>query len=72
MRNYLSVLALVNCLRASNLINMTLDDVDKAQKGTTMQDAYVIKSKKYKVSIIYSGKMLLATNEIFEQLQLYI
>ena len=73
MRNYLmSVLALVNCLRASNLINMTLDDVDKAQKDTTIQDAYVIKSKKYKVSIIYGAKMILATNEIFEQLQLYI
>ena len=72
-RNYLmSVLALVNCPRASNLINITLDDVEKAKKDTTIYDEYVIKNKKYKVSIIYGAKNFLATNEIYEHRQLYI
>ena len=64
LRNYLmSVLTIVHCLRASNLMNITLEDVEKAQKNSTVTDAYVIKNKKYKVSI---------TKDIYEQLKLYI
>ena len=64
LRNYLmSVLTIVHCLRASNLMNITLEDVEKAQKNSTVTDAYVIKNKKYKVSI---------TKDVYEQLKLYI
>ena len=73
LRNYLmSVLTIVNCLRASNLMNITLEDVEKVQKDSAITDAYVIKNKKYKVSIIYVAKMILLTKDINEQLELYI
>ena len=46
LRNYLmAVLALVNCLRASNLMYITLYDVDNATKDKTLGEAYLIKNK---------------------------
>ena len=73
LRNYfMAVLALVNCLRASNLMYITLYDVDNATKDKTLGEACLIKNKKYKVSIIYGAKILLHSKDIYHQLQLYI
>lgn len=68
----MTVLALVNCLRASNLINIMWHDVDNAQKGKTLGEAYIIKSKKYKVLIIHGAKIILSSKDLCKQLQLYI
>ena len=68
----MTVLALVNCLRASNFINIMWHDVDNAQKGKTLGEACIIKSKKYKVLIIYGAKIILSSKDIYKQLQLYI
>ena len=65
LRNYLmAVLALVNCLRASNLMYITLQYVDNATKDKTLGEAYLIKNKKYKVSTIYRAKVLLLSKDI--------
>ena len=73
LRNYLMVvLALVNCLRASNLINITLYDVENAVKDKTVSEAYLIRNKKYKVSIIYGAKLLMLSKDTYKQLQSYI
>ena len=51
---------------------ITLCDVDNATKDKTLGEAYLIKNKKYKVSIIYGAKVLLLSKDIYHQLQLYI
>ena len=53
-------------------MSVTLYDVDNATKDKTLREAYLIKNKKYKVSIIYGAKILLLSKDIYDQLQLYI
>ena len=54
-------LAYNNALRASNLMYLTVKDIKKETKCDDIELAYVIKSKKYKVSFIYGDKIVLVT-----------
>ena len=72
-RNYLSiVLTTVNALRASNLINMTLADLDAHQTHENFTFAKCIKSKKYKTSLLYGTKIILVANHVFDQLEVFV
>ena len=50
----------------------TIGEYLKCTKDSTIPDAYIIKNKKCKLSIIYGAKILLLTKDIYEQLKLYI
>ena len=61
-----------NCLRASNLMNITLEDVNKITKHEEIEDAWVLTNEEYKVSMIYSAKVILLYGILHEQLNLFI
>ena len=49
IRDYLMVsLTYFNCLRASNLMNISLDDVEKISKHDEIDDAWVLTNLEYK------------------------
>ena len=51
-RDYIMLtLCYINALRASNLINMTLQEVLLAKRDKIIKDAFVFMNQKYKVSI---------------------
>ena len=49
------ILTFINSLRASNIINITLKEVQAAKKHDEF-DAFVFKNNKYKTSLIYGEK----------------
>ena len=65
------VLTFINALRASNLINMTLNEAQAAQQYDEL-DANVFKNAKYKASLIYGSKIILVPTLTYNHLQLYI
>ena len=71
-RNYLMfMLCVTNALRASNLINMTISDMTNAVYDKEF-DATVIKSLKYKTSMLYGQKSIVCSEEIYGQLQKFV
>ena len=71
--DYLMVsLTYFSCLRASNLISMSLQDVSKITKHEEIDGAYVLVNKDYKVSMLYGAKIILLDSILYEQLKLYI
>jgi len=71
-RNYLMfMLCITNALRASNLINMTVEDITKAVYDKEF-DALVIKSTRYKTSILYGRKSIVCSEELYGQLQKFV
>ena len=64
-------LTYINALRASNLINITLKEI-QAAKQHDEQDALVFKNNKYKTSLIYGAKVILAPTLTNHHIQLYI
>lgn len=55
-----------NCLRASNLINILLEDVAKIKKHEEMVDTWILTNEEYKISMIYGEKVILL-DEILDE-----
>ena len=73
IREYLMLtLAYINCLRCSNLMNITLKDFNKAKRDKDIKDSYTFTNKKHRVSIIYGSKLVLAPTTLYNQLKLYV
>ena len=73
IRDYLMVsLTYFNCLRASNLMNISLEDVQKIEKHDEIDDAGVLTNLEYKTSMIYGAKISLLDAVLLEQAQLFI
>ena len=71
-RDLMLTLAYKNCLRCSNLMNITLKDFNMAKKDKDIKDSYTFTNKKYKVSIIYGSKLVLVPIALYNQLKLYV
>ena len=73
IRNYLVVnICIVNCLRASNLINMTIHDFRQAKRDNKIQGAYRSYNNKYKTSLLYGEKVILVSDSLYNQMKMYI
>lgn len=73
IRNYLMLnICIVNCLRASNLINMTIHDFQQAKKDNEIQGAYRFYINKYKTSLVYGEKVILVSDTLYDQMNSYI
>ena len=73
IRNYLMLnICIVNCLRASNLINMTIHDFQQAKKDNEIQGAYRFYNNKYKTSLVYGEKVILVSDTLHDQMNSYI
>ena len=73
MRNYLIVtICIVNCLRASNLMYMTIFDFQQAKIDAEIKGAYRFYNHKYKVSLVYGGKVILVSESLYDQIKTYI
>ena len=64
-------LTFINALRASNLMNITLKEVQAAKKHGEL-DALVFKNNKYKTSLIYGAKIVLVPTLTYHHIQLYV
>ena len=65
MRNYLLViLTITNAARASNLINITAEEVTSATKHKEIS-GWVFKSTCYKTSIIYGTKCMVVPDDLY-------
>ena len=65
------MLTFINALRASNLINITLREVQSATQHQEL-DALVFKNNKYKTSLIYGAKIILVPTLTYKHIQLYV
>ena len=73
IRDYIIfILGYINTLRASNVINITLQEVLSAKRDKVIKEAFVFKNNKYKVSIIYGAKLILVSETVFHHIKLYI
>ena len=73
VRDHLMVsLTYFNCLRASNLMNIRLIDVEKITKHKEIDGAYVLTNDEYKVSMIYGSKIILLDEILYQQIQIFI
>lgn len=72
-RNHLMLMAcLGNALRCSNVINITLRDVETATVEPEFNNARCVRSDKYKTSLLYGEKIILFPNTIFLQILFYV
>ena len=73
VRDHLMVsLTYFNCLRASNLMNIRLIDVEKITKHKEIDGAYVLTNDEYKMSMIYGAKIILLDEILYQQIQIFI
>ena len=73
MRNYLMVtICIVNCLRASNLMNMTIYDFQQAKSDAEIKGAYRFYNNKYKTSLVYGEKVILVSESLYDQIKTFI
>ena len=71
-RNYLmAMICITNATRASNLINLTLQDLKEAKHDAEF-DALCILSKKYKTSLLYGRKAIVLPEELYGQLSNFV
>ena len=71
-RNHLMVMiSFGNACRASNLINMTVQDVEKAHKEKAY-DAWSFSSNNYKTSLLYGEKKILLGEDIYQQVVRFV
>jgi len=72
IRNFLMLLvSFGNAARASNIINITLEDFDNAQEEPEYH-AMSIRSVNYKTSLLYGEKMLLFGKDLFFHIETYV
>lgn len=70
-RDYIMLtLYYINALQASNLINITLQEVLSATRDKIIKDAFVFENQKYNVSIIYGSKLILAPENLYHHIKL--
>ena len=73
MKNYLMVtICMVNCLRASNLMHMTIYDFQQANIDAETWEAYHFHNNKYKTSIVYGDKVILFRESLNDQIKTFI
>lgn len=73
VRDHLMVsLTYFNCLRALNVINISLEDVHKIKKHDEIEDTWVLTNEEYKVSMIYGAKIILLDEILQKQLLLFV
>ena len=71
-RNHLMiVICFGNATRASNLINITLDDVKNIERDLEY-DAYSLSSSFYKTSSLYGEKKILLGEDLYKQVIAYM
>ena len=63
-------LCVTNCLRSSNLMNVTIHDFEQAKKQE-IENAYTFTSTKYKTSLVYGAKIILVSRAVYMQLKIY-
>ena len=61
-----------NYLRTSNLMNISLQDVNMITKHEEIHDAYAIVNDEYKKSMFYGAKIILLDKISYEQLKMYV
>ena len=72
-RDYLMIMiCLLNATRASNLINITLKDIDDIFKDPEFEDAFCISSTRYKTSMLYGTKIMVVDEQLKNDLLQYI
>ena len=64
-------LCVTNCLRSSNLMNVTIHDFEQAKKHEEIENAYTFTSTKYKTSLVYGAKIILVSRAVYMQLKIY-
>ena len=73
VRDYLMVsLTYFNCLRASDLESITLEDVGKIKSNDKIDRTHVLKNKKYKTSMLYGAKIILLSQTHLQKIKFYI
>ena len=73
IRNYLMLLmCYTNCLRASNVVSITVHDVLEAKKHEEIEHAFFFSNNKYKTSLIYGEKITVVSEDFYEQLKTFI
>ena len=65
-------IAFQNACRSSNMLNMTLADVENALPDEKFLGAMVLRNKKYKTSMLYGDKIIVIPKDIFDLLKKYI
>lgn len=68
---FMVMLTLINAARTSNIINTSIEDLEKAEK-TTEIPGYSFKSKKYKTSLIYGVKYMWLPADLYDILMAFI
>ena len=72
-RNYIMVtLTVINALRSSNLLNITLHDIKNAATHEIYKNAKFIESEYYKTSLIYGTKLILISLHLYDQINTFI
>ena len=61
----------INALRVSNIINVTLKEVEAAKKHDEF-DAFAFKKNKYKTSLIFGEKIVLIPTLTYHHIKLYL
>ena len=73
MRKYLMVtICIVNCLRTSNLMNMTIFDFQQAKSDAEINGAYRFYNNKYKTLFVYGEKVILVSDSLYDQIKTFI
>ena len=73
VRDYLMIMiCLMNATRASNLINMTVGDVEKAYQDESYPNAFCILSTRYKTSMLYGAKIIVVDQPLKTELEIFI
>ena len=59
VRDYLMLtLCVTNCLRSSNLMNITIHHFEQAKKHEEVNNHYTFTNIKYKTSFVYEAKII--------------
>ena len=73
LRNYILVMmSLANAVRASNIMNITIYDFQKARQDKEILKCKVIESKNYKTSLLYGTKVIACSEDLYRRMTLYI
>ena len=73
VRDYLMMnLCTTNCLRSSNLANITLYNFEYAEKHEEIQNSHTFRNTKYQTSLIYGTKICLVSTTVYNELKTYI
>ena len=72
MRGYFMITLLhFNCLRASNLMNISLETVFEIKKHDETDDVLVPTNPNYKISLIYGPKIIIIDCILSEQYKVF-